>query len=194
MFELILTTIGGTTIALALVAFLGKNLILNNLRKDLEHFKIKMQRDLSLEARRDSYKSALAIRQLDAAQEFWSLFDVTSLSNDSNSIIKGPFGETPQFDLQKARNFIEKFNSVFSNKSGLYISKSTRVALHEFRDFINTEMVVQYENSRSRALSTEQISKFKKLRTAARTSLREEVGSNNITIAKEEYGGGEESA
>lgn len=119
---------------------------------------------------------------------------MTSLSDDGNSIIKDPFGESPQFDLQEAKKFIIRFNSTFSNKSGLYISKPTRAALYEFRDFINSEMILQYKRSQNRALSAEQISKFQKLRTAARISLREEVGSYSITIAKEECGRGEDSA
>jgi len=178
---------GGTTIFLGVVAFLGKNILINSLTKDLEEFKSDIQRELKLDSRKDLYVSELALRQLDAAQEMWSLFEVTSISGDRNSIIIDGLTETPSFDIEKTKIFIETFNSTFSKKSGLFISRDTRVELYKFRNFIIDKLIGQYETTSNTSLSRSQVDAFLGLRTAARLALRNEVGSEDITIAKEEY-------
>lgn len=86
---------GISSLLLFIAGFLAKYLIFNILKRDLEKYKTKMQRELAEEARRDSYKSELAIRQLNAAEEMWSLFKVTSLSNVGDTIIVNPSGNNP---------------------------------------------------------------------------------------------------
>lgn len=181
---------GISSLLLLIAGFLAKHLIFNILKRDLERSKTKMQRELALEARRDRYKSELAIRQLNAAEEMWSLFKVTSLSNIGDNIIINPSGNNPQFLIEKAVDFVNTFNGVFSSKTGLYMSEETRTSLHAFRDFINSEMIEQYRTTQNRGLTESQIEEFKRLRTDARLKLRTEVGSVNLTIARDEYNTG----
>jgi len=183
----LLQYLGISSVLLIIAGFLAKYLILNILKRDLEETKKELQRELSLEARKDAYKTELAIRQLNAAEEMWSLFNVTSLSNIGETIIINVSEENPQFIIEQAVKFVNDFNKMFSTKSGLYISKKTRKSLHAFRDYINETMINQYRKTQNRALTTKQIDEFKKLRKVARLDLRNEVGSVNITLANEEY-------
>lgn len=67
------------------------------------------------------------------------------------------------------------------------MSEETKTSLHIFRDFINNEMIKKYRTTHNRALTESQLKEFKRLRTDARLKLRSEVGSVDLTIARDEY-------
>ena len=187
MTEDILQILGGTGLLFGIVVFLSKKLVLHWLLKDISEFKTNLQRTLALEARRDAYKTELATRQLDAAQSMWSLFDVTSLNDDENAIVKGILEGKPNFDIEMANKFVKDFNNKYAASAGLYISRPTRIALHNFRNYIIDDMIKEYYKTQNRAMDTHAIEKFKSIRKEARLALRNEIGSENITLAKDEY-------
>lgn len=186
MVDVIIGTIGGTVVIIGIAAYLGRQLNQNFLKKDLEDFKSKIQRDLTVYSRSDAYIRELAIRQLDAAQEMWLIFENTSLNGRKNSIIQS-LHDAPYFDYSTANQFIGSLDSTFSRKAGLYISKPTRIKLFEFRDFISNELLEKYKDPKDKFVTEEQVANYKKLRTAACLAIRNEIGGENITIAREEY-------
>ncbi len=183
----IIAALGGAAVLLGAVGYLVKILVENSLKKEFELFQKETKRDLALNSRRDEYKKELAIRQLDAIQDMWSLFVCASLSGDEKSMIIDPKGNNPKFSLDKASNFVESFNQKFSEKSGLYLPKSTRESLHKFRNFIISNFLEQYSRTSDNHITSEQLSEFGDLRTCARIELRKAVGGYDITIAEGEY-------
>ena len=193
---------GGTAVALAVIAYLGKNLVLNALRKDLERYttELKHAHDLRLaeikhenklllkeRERRDKYRTELAIRQLDAAENLWKTLEPTSLSQGQNRIIENSYSE-PTAKVKEAGEFISNFTDAFNQGAGLYISKETRVSLHKFRDYIRSEIVESNVSADTFPLSAELVQTFKYLRREARIALRRELGSADLRAAIGELG------
>ncbi|MEN0035458.1 MAG: hypothetical protein AAGC78_00265 [Cellvibrio sp.] len=159
--------------------------IQSSLDTKLEDYKSYIQRDLAINLRRDMYIKELAVRQLDAIQEMWSVFECASLSGRPGNMIR-ILGGKPEVDFEIVRQFLDSFNKAFSAKSGLYISKESRVKLYAFRDFIKEE--VYPLAGKSKFISKSQVDSFKSLRRDARISLRKDVGSDDLTVSREEYG------
>jgi len=167
--------------------FLLKYLLENILKRNLEKTKKYLERELTLEARKDTYKSELAIRQINATEEIWSLFTVTSLSNIGNNIVNYKSENHYYFIKDNAIEFVENFNKTFSTKAGLYIDKDTREALYNFRNYIKEQMIEEYNKTSDRKLNEQQVKEYKRLRTDARLKLRNQVGSFDLTIGHDEF-------
>jgi hypothetical protein len=180
--SIIISVFGGSVVLLGAVGFLGKSLINNLLKKDIEILKKEHQLIISKETRKSEYKKELAIRQLDAAQEMWCLFGNTSLNAGNSNIIE----ETSDgiiFYKDRAKQFITSFNNSFNGKSGLYISSETRKQLHCFRN-----LLIELCNTSDPGVNDLKVdvaikSIFKYYRTEARLALRTEIGSRNLRIA-----------
>ena len=133
---------------------------------------------------RASYRSELAKRQIEACEKFWELFGPTS-TTEGNSRIISKFKTTPTLDIAETDAFIANFQSVFSSKAGLYLSKQTRDELHEFRDFLIEMRNSSPQSSNQIRLSRVQADRFKLLRGIARLAIRREIGSTDLKVAPE---------
>lgn len=139
---------------------------------------------------RGKYRGVFARRQVDASEAFWELFGPTSFTDGEHRIIRNPRSAAPELDEVEADAFVAGFQAVFSSKSGLYLSDAARKRLHAFRDFV---MVLKEHASARKAggppgegkatLLPEEVARFRKLRTAARLALRDQVGGKDLTVA-----------
>ena len=135
---------------------------------------------------RATYRSELAKRQIDACESFWALFGPASLTKGEHRIIRY-VDDVPFLDALEAKKFVENFQETFCSKSGMYLSKDTRDKLHHFRDMLIEISERPTDQPEKVKLSNEDVSKFNKLRTTARLSLRDESGSKDLTVARNEY-------
>ncbi len=132
------------------------------------------------------YRSELAKKQLEASEAFWEIFASTSMTDGEHRIVRN-FASSPMLDVQEAKTFVATFNDTFASKAGLYLAKSTRRKLHAFRDNLLDLLASQSAVEDYILLGRAQADKIKDLRTKARLSLREQLGTANLTVARTEY-------
>lgn len=131
------------------------------------------------------HRSELIKRQLDAAEEIWSIFDATSRSGGENRIIQIAKGKR-FVSIKNTKSFIDKLEKTFNDKPGIYISENCRRSLFSFRDYLKENYLKSEEISDHIILSEEEFEDFYQKRKSLRLLIREETGTTNLDLAKQE--------
>jgi len=146
---------------------------------------INKQVSQSVKALSASHRAEIIRRQLDAVESIWGIFDATSRTGGKGRIIQLKQGGV-YISLANTKAFINLIEKTFNGKSGLYISKSCRRKLFDFRDYLisltkNTPAGVPLS-----LLSPQQFDEFYARRMELRLKIREEIGALDLNMTKEE--------